>query len=243
MKITGKQFVAAIIAVLKEKNTPCVSFDPKSYDAHLTKSELPWCNTFDCMADTIGCPALVIGDESIAETAQFSDGDKEQMMASGYPDCLWICVDDEGAVKYDFFNGSEDEDWEHLFFDVYDELRDGKDEEADFWLDEFIRQYRSSQSNKAVDKAKAVLINQIKERILAEDGSVLRLDKTVRIDKLNLDFDEYLPMTVRANFIDLDEGNPSIEFDYPDVERWMHDRCFLRDMSLSDVQNILYATE
>lgn len=140
MKITGKQFVKAIIAILKEKNKKSVSFDPRTYGSELTKNELPWCNAFDCMVDTIGCPELVIGDDTFEESVEFTDEDKAAMKAKGYPDCIWICVDDGGAVKYDFFDGTENEDFDHLFHDVYDELWDGgiNDDEGDIWLYRFI---------------------------------------------------------------------------------------------------------
>ena len=144
MKTTGKEFVAAIIAILTMKNKKTVSFDPRTYDSELTKNELPWCNAFDCMVDTIGCPELVIDDDTFEESVEFTDEDKNAMKAKGYPNCIWICVDDGGAVKYDFFDGTEDEDWDHLFVDVYDELRNGEEDEAEIWLDRFLAKYREN---------------------------------------------------------------------------------------------------
>ena len=72
MNILGKEFVAAINAILKEKNKKTISFDPIYFDGHPKKNELPWCNTFDCMIVTIGSPQMVIGKDSLENTKEFS---------------------------------------------------------------------------------------------------------------------------------------------------------------------------
>ncbi len=148
MKITGKEFVKAIIAILQEKKQYAVSYDPKTYDTDLPKECLPWCVAFDAMIDTVSAPCL------------WPDGmnhcdhqDKENAKKKGYPDCISICVDLDGCVMYDFFDGTENEDFEHIFFDVYNELWDGgiEDEGADFWLEKFITRLRKHESNQTVD--------------------------------------------------------------------------------------------
>lgn len=113
--LTGEDFVRATIAFLREKGTDHVSFDPNTYDAELTKNELPWCVTFDQIIDTV-CIA--------------DDGSER----------IVLCVENGGAIFYEYFDGSENEDFDHIFHDVYDELWDGgmTDEEADCWLDAFI---------------------------------------------------------------------------------------------------------
>lgn len=137
MKITGKQFVKAIIAILKEKNTSGVSFDPKSYDLNLSKNELPWCIKFDSMIDTISAPCMWSEDIT---NSDWTNADKKRAQEKHFPDCICICVENGGQILYDFFDGTENEDFDHLFHDVYDELWDGgiNDDEGDIWLDRFI---------------------------------------------------------------------------------------------------------
>ena len=234
MNILGKEFVAAINAILKEKNKKTISFDPIYFDGHPKKNELPWCNTFDCMIVTIGSPQMVIGKDSLENTKEFSYYEKKTIKAKGYPDCIWICGEDHGEIKYDFFNGTENEDWENLFFYVYDELRNKNDEDAEIWLEIFLIKYRGLQIKTITDKAKAILVDFVKERVLGEDNKILKMyTKTILMDK----------RTIYANSLSLNGDKVIINFQYADGNKLMNESCSLMDMSLTNIQNVIDSIE
>ena len=133
--LTGRDFVSAIVALFREKGCDSVSFDRRSYDRCLTKEELPWCILFDCFIDTVSAPALW----SERAFSFLNAGERADLEAKGFPgsDVLSIGVDDDGLLLHSFFDGDENEAWERLFFDVYDEIRSDDDEEPDMWLDAF----------------------------------------------------------------------------------------------------------
>lgn len=239
MEITGKEFVNGIISILRKKNKTFVSFDPKSYDENLTKDELPWCCAFDQMVDTISAPGLL--DEKTLARA-YDPEDLVKMAGKGFPGCLCISVCTEGGVIFhDFFDGSEDEDWEHLFIDVYDELRSSDDGEGDFWIEALIRHQRT---DKAIEKAKELLTDYGIEMLKETPGKKeIHPTKAIRVDKFNSDFDEYLPVWVKPKRIYLENGELFIDYQYEDEERTMDDRSQVRQMSLSDIQSVVYSIE
>lgn len=117
---TPEQFVKATIAFMKQKNIRSVSFDRKCFDINLTKSEMPWCITYDEFIDTVSIP----------------DEPEHQGTL-----CICVCTDG-GQILYNYFDGSENEDFDELFHWVYDEIWDGgmEDDEADIYFDKFIKQ-------------------------------------------------------------------------------------------------------
>lgn len=122
-EISGVDFVRATIAFMREKGKTYVSFDKREYDLNLTKNELPWCVTFDEFIDTIS-----ISNEP-------SKRDK-----------ICICIETEGGeIRYDYFDGTENENFDHIFHDVYDEIWDGGicDDEGDIWLWNYLSEKKS----------------------------------------------------------------------------------------------------
>lgn len=139
---TSQQFVAAIIAFMKEKGVCRVSFDRSDYDENaLTKNDMPWCILFDEFIDTVFVPSLA--PDSIL--SNFSREEREWI--ARHPVCIGLSVTTEGgAIFYDFFDGTSNcivnaenyagEDFDSLFHDVYSALWDGgmSDDEADIYL-------------------------------------------------------------------------------------------------------------
>ena len=228
MKTTGKEFVAAIIAILRMKNKKTVSFDPKTYDSELTKDELPWCMAFDRMVDTIGSPALVIRNVTLENTSEFNDEDKRLIRMKGLSNCIWICVKYDGDTKYEFFNGTEDENWEHLFFDVYDELRKADDEEADMWLDRFLAKYRENEIKsfeiEAYRAVKKSLIELAREYIEREENKEIdffyKKEHSFTVwwgDEL---CDDFSMKEIIVNKLYLDQkGTVTVSYSYQDCQR------------------------
>lgn len=220
MKISSKDYVAAIIAVLNEKNRLLVSFDPKSYDPALTKDELPWCVKFDALIDTVSIrPELKEVRDKI---------------------CVSVCVN--GYLFYAYFDGSENEDFEHLFFEVYDELRNGYEEEADIWLDRFVHSRFRAKNDAVIENAKRTIILRIKDIVSAEGGSVeFGKVKAVRLDKLDLDADVVIPYAFCPVKLEFSKEEEGLILSYRDDENKWTDN--LKDLSLCDVQSILYTVE
>lgn len=145
-EITPAEYIRATIAILKEKGKASIGFDPKCYDPCLTKDELPWCIYFDEIISYITAPSLC-SEESLADLS-----DKEKAWLAAHPECLIISVENDGGqIFYDFFAADTHflheegenyagEDFERIFYDVYDELWDGgiNDEEGYFFLNRFL---------------------------------------------------------------------------------------------------------
>lgn len=110
MKFSGKQYVKAIIAYLKSKHRCGVSFELSSYD-HTTIGDIPYCNALQYVVDTVS-----ISDEK--------------------PGCVNVAVcREDGFMAYEVFDGSEDEDFEYLFSEIYYYINDAEDPEAEEWLE------------------------------------------------------------------------------------------------------------
>ena len=139
-KNTGQEFIAAIIGILKEKNASGVYFDPWSFDPALLKDTLPWRKRSDKMIDTVSVPCMWSEDITGSD---WTDDDKKRAQEKHFPDCICISVEDGRQIRYGFFDGSEDEDFDSLFHDVYDKLWNGDIEtEADVWLCDFLEKRR-----------------------------------------------------------------------------------------------------
>ena len=121
-KNTGQEFIAAIIGILKEKNASGVYFDPWSFDPALLKDTLPWRKRSDKMIDTVSVPCMWAEDITGSD---WTDDDKKRAQEKHFPDCICISVEDGRQIRYGFFDGSEDEDFDSLFHDVYDKLWNG----------------------------------------------------------------------------------------------------------------------
>ncbi len=135
--ITGPDYVRAINALLYEKSgNGSVSFDIRTYDRGLTKDDLPWSKTADRFIDTVRVP---------------EDGGNDTV-------CIIVdCGNGQGLQRH--FNGTEKEDWDHIFYDVYDELWNGDEEEAGEWLE----QYMEKTSRGRFADIKGYLIRRIGE--------------------------------------------------------------------------------
>lgn len=244
MKISNKEYFDAIIAILKQKKQYSVSFDPCTFDSALTKNELPWCVRFDAMVDTITVPRLCPKRyRSSVENNVRDLGHKLSRRRMNFG--IVISVDREGCLFYDIFFDNDNEDWEQLFYYVYDELRTDDDEEADIWMDMFIISKRRKTVDTSIAQAKNILIACVEEFVKEfGNGREIEMNTPVRIDKLNLDVDEYLPMVVTGKKIKrLSQGDLVFIYSYQDGKREMNDSSLLGDMSLTDIQCILYAIE
>ena len=108
----NRRFIRATIAILKEKcrGDKSVVFDPSEYEF---KDDIPYCREFAAPVDTVWWS------ENLAEGE------------------IGITVDIDGFIFSESFNGVEDEDFDHLFHAVYDELYDQRHDtvEADEWLE------------------------------------------------------------------------------------------------------------
>lgn len=122
-KYRDEKFFRAIITLLKEKGRDSVSFDPMNFDSTLTKNELPWCNTFDRMVDTVSLDA---------------DDPCRVFMSVEYDGFLFheSFTSDGPTGENTAVDENIREDWESLFFFVYDEVRNDSDpEDAEEWID------------------------------------------------------------------------------------------------------------
>lgn len=218
---TPQDFVEAIIAILKEKNTLSVSFDPKSYEDKLSKSELPWCVRFDSLVDTISIRP-----------------DNDSLRGK-----IIISVVNGGQTIYDTFDGNENEDFEKLFYKVYDALRDGtEEEEADLWIGRFLTARFRAKNDAVVDGAKNLIILRIKDIVSKCGGSVrFKNVKAVRLDKLDMDADVMIPYPFKPESLDVAARDGRVYLSYSDDrDIWVDD---LVDLSLCDCQSILYSLE
>ena len=217
---TPQDFVEAIIAILKEKNTLSVSFDPKSYEDKLSKSELPWCVRFDSLVDTISIRP-----------------DNDSLRSK-----IIISVANGGQTIYDTFDGSENEDFEKLFYKVYDALRDETEEEADLWIGRFLAARFRAKNDAVVDGAKNLIILRIKDIVSKCGGSVrFKNVKAVRLDKLDMDADVTIPYPFKPESLDVAARDGKVYLSYSDDrDIWVDD---LVDLSLCDCQSILYSLE
>lgn len=115
-KAEGIRWVGLIIRLLKEKGVESVSFDRRSYDTALGKEELPWCHRWDAFIETVRLSQY--DENAIVMDVTY----KDRPMASS-------------------FDGTEtEENFEHLFFDIYDEITDPeKNPTPDEWLESAAR--------------------------------------------------------------------------------------------------------
>lgn len=110
---SGRDFVRATAALIREKGETAVWFDLRSFDPALTKDELPWCRTLDNFIESVG-----------------TGGDDGRSII--------LTTWNDGYVHTPF-TGTEDEDFDAVFHFVHDELCDPDTEpEADEWLASFL---------------------------------------------------------------------------------------------------------
>lgn len=109
----GQRFVRAIREYMYQHNVKSVSFDPSSYGY---RDDIPFCRHFNEIIDTVSIP-------------------------ENQEDAICICVyTPEGAIFYENFDGTEDEDFDYLFHEIYYELKspadrlDASEDEAEDWL-------------------------------------------------------------------------------------------------------------
>ena len=67
-----------------------------------------------------------------------------------HPGCIIICIDDNGYLFHDSFDGTEDEDFEDIFRCVYDALNEDSGTDYSFWLEGF----RHDETGKEADLLK-----------------------------------------------------------------------------------------
>lgn len=105
----GPDFVKAIIRYLKEKKRNGVTFETNTY--YENWCDIPYCNRFEYIVDTVSI-------------------DQE------HPDkiCIAVCRED-GFLAHDWFDGTEKEDFEYLFHEIYYYINDAEDPEAEEWLE------------------------------------------------------------------------------------------------------------
>ena len=233
MNYTGKQFVQAIIAVLREKGRTSISFHKRDFDINLTKNKMPWCVYFDEFIDTV---SISSGTDNIGKI------------------CVCVCTDG-GQILWEHFDGSENEDFDGLFNWVYNSLWDGgiEDEEADIWLEEFFNPTKplAKRIDQAVAGAKACLtelaenliIEHINETEGKEKGISLTSVPYIRLDKYDMVADETIPAAFKPIKVFLMDRRPAIRYIEEEAGRQFQHNDFLRDLSLSDIQSVLYAIE
>lgn len=148
----------AILELMAEKAKTYVSFDIKSFEPNENKNNMPWCIGFDAFIDTVSV-------------------DKEE-----HPAQICICVDDNGAIYYKWYDGSENEDFEGIFHWIYNALWDGgvEDVEDDDWLKKNWGPARLA--NEAVNEAKAVIISQLVNLVKSVNGQTVVLYEEPAVD-------------------------------------------------------------
>lgn len=166
----GKNFVNAIIAYLNSKAVDNVSFVPSTYG---DQNDIPFCNALENIIDTV----------SISEEKPGSI-------------CISICRED-GYMAYMDFDGTEDEDFDYLFHEVYYYINEANDPEADEWLEEF--------NKKPFDALKEVLICKMRHilNIIQYD---VRVPKTWT-DDMGFEYDTVSLISQKHNMIGLIDGS------------------------------------
>lgn len=136
----------AILELMAEKAKTYVSFDIKSFKPDESKNNMPWCIGFDALIDTVSV-------------------DKEK-----HPGQICICVDDNGAIYYKWYDGSEYEDFERIFHWIYNALWDGgvEDVKEKDWLKKNWNAARLTKE--AVNEAKAIIISQLVNLVKSVNG-------------------------------------------------------------------------
>lgn len=109
---TGKDFVYAILAYLNERQEECVTFEPSTYG---DESDIPFCKKLNGYVETVE-------------------------PSSDKPGCIILTVVRTDAVGRNYtasetFNGSEDEDFDYLFHEVYYYICDANAPEAEEWME------------------------------------------------------------------------------------------------------------
>lgn len=105
----NKRFVKAIRVYLKEKGEDWVYFQPNTYE---NENDIPFCNHFKGVVDSV----------SISKDRH---------------DAIAISVSTpQGAVFQKDFDGTEDENFEYLFDEVYHYINGPEDPEMEEWLEE-----------------------------------------------------------------------------------------------------------
>ena len=111
----GRDYVRAILALLREKSVDRVSFTPAPDCRDTGEDGMPWCRRFGRAIDFVCLTEL-----------------SEDLLVIG------VSFDDKFDVS-SLFSGTENEDFGSLFRLVYDRLREpGKDPEADEWYRAFL---------------------------------------------------------------------------------------------------------
>lgn len=106
-KFDGRDFVLAICAYLNEKQVRDVYFEPSSY---AEEADIPFCKKLGGPIDTVA-------------------------VSLAAPGCIDISVCKDGEILSGAFNGTEDEDFEYLFNEVYYYLCEVNEPEAEEWME------------------------------------------------------------------------------------------------------------
>lgn len=160
---TGKDFVYAILTYLNERQYESVTFEPSTYG---DENDIPFCKKLNGRVDTVEPSSDKPG--SIKLTVVRTDAFGQDYTASTS------------------FNGCEDEDFDHLFNEVYYYICDANAPEAEEWMennvmdqpcrDDFEKEYlimKIRQSVKGIGKAIAVPCGITCKVFPGEDTEVL----------------------------------------------------------------------
>lgn len=104
--LSGKDFVLAICAYLNERQETCVCFERSSYEY---EEDIPFCRGLNGRIDSVS-------------------------VSFDRPGCIDICVVRDGKAVYGTFDGTEDEDFDYLFHEVYYYINEADAPEADDWI-------------------------------------------------------------------------------------------------------------
>ena len=122
-------FFKAIIAYLQEKGRKCVTFQKNTYG---DENDIPFCNTLQEVIDTVS-----IDDE--------------------LPGRIYISVvREDGYMAYEQFDGTENEDFDYLFDEVYHYINDAEDPEMEEWLEANGFGEKTALTEKVYTKAKRI---------------------------------------------------------------------------------------